>query len=240
MSIKLSTRATPPGVGPIIPQPLFNPGVSGFTHRYAAERLSVGAFTAWPDAVGNLPMVPGSSNVGALTVQEESGLKSVRVDNSTSGTALITTEAPPTLTSFTVAMMVRKMATTGTDLFAYVGGARFLRPTNAAFRLEAPSPGQGQLNTGAVFTLNAWHLLFAVVDGTAPAAAVDGTTTTAVTSPPFTPSPSSFRPLGFTAVGNASDTSVDIAEAIIWPSVLDSTQRAAVRAAFKARYSALP
>jgi len=242
MGVSIMIPGTGPGTGPVLPAPLFDPGVSGFVHRYAAERLDTGTFSLWEDlAPGQIDITPGSSSVGALTVADDTGIRYVRVDNSASGTAQIEGQAGiAATTAATIAMMVRKPATTGTDWFAFGAGVRFQRPSNGAFRMEGyGTGGQGQINAGSSFTLNAWHLLIGVINTATPAAVSDGITSTSVTTPPFTQG-STYRSLAFMSVGGGTDVSIDIAHAIVWDRVLDTTERATVRTAFKAKFTALP
>lgn len=242
MGIKFYTATPAPGTGPILPEPLHTVGVDGWTRRFAAERLSLGALTEWPDAGGDPHALENTSTGGVVTVTDESGLRFVHMDNGNDGTLTRLGDgiAMPN-SSYTLAMAFRKPVTSGTDIFLQFAGTAGSRLTNGSMRIQETGAGSDGTNAlVAGLTLATWHLGMWVIDTGTNTGTVrlDGTAVS-TTGGTFVPG-TTLRDLLVYAQGYTSiDIQMDIAEIVIWPTALTSGQQADVRTALKARYATL-
>ena len=233
-----------PGTGPVIPSPLHSVGVEGYSRRYVAERLADGSFpdAGWQNlgtAGASFSILSGA--VGSVS-KTTSGLQYVTIDNGTSGAMMIGDASVAAATTRTFAMVYRLSSRVATDFLMFLPGVRIVCTGSGGvtIRMEAIGTGAaGQINISS-HSIGTWHLLIGVIDMASPVLQLNGTTSTTITSGPWSlGTASSFTRLQ--VAGNATaDQKLDVAELIVWDQALGSTDRDAVRAALKAHYPVIP
>lgn len=220
------TTANPP-----LPNPAYDPGVSGFTHRYAPSLMSEAdgtTISTLNDIVGTHNLTNGGAGTRTVKVDATAGIKYLEVKGT--GSAAISAPAGTALSGpITVAMVVRMASAPNSA--ARVGPYQFYKAANGWAGFYDATGGTKAVDVSADA---GWHLITGTLNGTSTewdydgvvkgAGGILGTSTPAVTS----------------VGGNSTDVATDLAELIIWPTALTTAQRATIRTNMKAQYPSLP
>lgn len=204
-------------------------GAAGYRHRYAASYVPEAAgskLTRWDDLVGSAHL----TLVGASeTTRRRDGLDYASFAPMSTGSRLSNT-APGVAAPFTYSAVIRLPTNSGIAL--RVNGLGVTRAATGVFTLRANQEGESKISS-----VNSSEWVQIVATHTAAGASalyVDGVL--AIPEATWTAPPAQQNIIFGTANG---DTAVDIAEVIVWPRKLSSSEVSAVSAAMKRRYAAL-
>lgn len=222
-----------PGAGPYMPPNLHGAGVAGFTRRYVADRVNAAPGALVPevrDLAGTLHLTSATNTalrVGTFGSPARRYVGRTAAAGAVGGNVFNATAQAYVPT--TVAAVVR--AETLSVFFLQTQGLQLRRAANGAWQWAGSLSGGSPAATGS----SNWALIFGLFNHGPNTAqiAVDGST-------PATATAFATAAGRNTYIGANSAATVEVAELITWPSLLDATQRAAVRTALKAHYSALP
>lgn len=215
-----------PGTGPVVPATLFSPGLSGYTHRWSAARLTGAdgdAVTTLADYGSNPQAVNRSSGTSSI-LKKDLAFNYLRLNATQFSTG---TDTPGT-NPFTLALLARSALLSAS--FLQTAGFGMKRAGTGVEQISSQGAGgSGSLN-GTDTATGGWGLWVATfVPGGS--SSLRASSTVEVTGS-LTPGVLLTQVLGSLTAGN-----VDIASAIIWDNIAATTpQRAAIYAAFQAAF----
>ncbi|NII42097.1 hypothetical protein E9228_002755 [Curtobacterium flaccumfaciens] len=197
-------------------------GVSGYKHRWIMNEVTAAVDTVAltvPDYVGGVPFT-GTS--GPTVKALPSGIKYLQFD----GSANTLTAAIPAGDALTVVMIARSRGTAGL-LASGTGAAVGVGSSYVQFTGGTTVP----VNLSAV---NQWRFIAITADGTNATMTVDGTTATGAATAVFG------NVLRLAANGTPANFSqLDVLEVDAYPTALNVSALASVRAAMKVRYGSI-
>lgn len=218
---------------PNAPRIIRTPGVSGYASRFIASHLNIpvgNIVPSWTSVAGTAPITlnPLSGTTSTVTLAQASGVTYLHSPgNSSTGGRLLGphTEQRP----YTIAAVVRSPASSTTAVLGSAG---------VGLNLNATPVWQGDSNVDAYSTNGSTGWVFAILQVTADSLVrVRADTAEAVSPAGLAAAPTSFGGVYFgpTTAGKTAD----IAELVYWPRELNLTERDAVHAYMRTRYSVL-
>lgn len=226
---------------PVAPGAVWTLPVSGATRRFVANALTQAVdtdVTSWADHLGGSPatVAGGGTSATAPTLVDDAvgGFRALEFDGAADGLGLAHTGPQP----YTLMILARMRslpagnkilygAGSGTNGNIFISGSLGTWQANAGAGLNVPATGSGVPDTG-------WHVITAVFNGATSRLRVDDS---AITGDAGTTAPTSMifgRLPGTPSAGTAAP--VNIAEAVLWPSVLSTSDVDTLVAAFRNRY----
>lgn len=226
-----------PGDGPDLPPALHSAGVDGYSRRFVASTLTDGAVTSWTDR-GSLgsPITRTSASVGPITKITDTA-EYVRLD-STGGVASLADTAATIPGNQTVMAVIRvNSPSTGAANTLDYAGTRMARSASGPAQASTPAPGgAGFVSAGPTMNAAAWRfVLWHVPSVLLRSDAVESSTPSGT----WAPAAAGTALAVYASFASSVARQTDVAEVIVWDSLLDSTEREAVRTAMKAEYSFL-